>query len=89
MTTPPCPCFQGTCLSLLNQLLVSEDDNDYLRTIIKIPTAPLLQYLEPRPLQGAGQEDDSGCENNPNSRRDTMETRCTSAPHTYVSICGL
>ena len=60
-------------MSLLNQLLVSEDDNDYLRTIIKIPTAPLLQYLEARQQEGAGQEEDSGCENN--SRRDTMETR--------------
>ncbi len=38
---------QGTCLSLLNSLLVSEDDTDFLRTIIRIPTDPLLLYLEP------------------------------------------
>ena len=31
---------------LLNSLLVSDDDNDYLRTIVKIPCYPLLAFLE-------------------------------------------
>lgn len=43
----PCLCPQGTCLSLINGLLVSEDDSDFLRTIIRIPSKPLLCYLEP------------------------------------------
>lgn len=31
---------------ILNSLLVSDDDNDYLRTIAKIPCDPLLVFLE-------------------------------------------
>ena len=38
--------IQGTCLSILNSLLVNEDNNDYLKTIIRIPTQPLT-YLDP------------------------------------------
>ena len=32
---------------LLNSLLISDDDNDYLRTIVRIPSDPLLAFLEP------------------------------------------
>lgn len=61
-------------MSLLNNLLISEDDNDYLRTIIRIPTSPLLQYLETCDLG----EEDSGYEHNTHRHRDTtlsVETR--------------
>ncbi|KAL5463285.1 hypothetical protein EMCRGX_G032175 [Ephydatia muelleri] len=50
----------GTCLSILNTLLVTEDDNDYLKTIIRIPTQPLLAYLEP---PGGESDWDSGVDN--------------------------
>eukprot|EP00731_Ephydatia_muelleri_P039088 Em1092g1a len=50
----------GTCLSILNSLLVTEDDNDYLKTIIRIPTQPLLAYLEP---PGGESDWDSGVDN--------------------------
>ena len=59
--------FQGTCLTLLNGLLVSEDDSDFLRTIIRIPSKPLLHYLEP--TGDVTSESDSGCGN---LRRDTL-----------------
>ena len=49
--------IQGTCLSILNSLLVNEDDNDYLKTIIRISTQPLLTYLEP---SGGESDGDSG-----------------------------
>ena len=52
--------IQGTCLSILNSLLVNEDDNDYLKTIIRIPTQPLLAYLEP---PGGESDGDSGVDN--------------------------
>lgn len=39
--------WQGTCLNLLNSLLVSGDDNDYLKAIVRIPCDPLLVFLEP------------------------------------------
>eukprot|EP00731_Ephydatia_muelleri_P006237 Em0003g485a len=52
-TRDPVP---GMCLSILNSLLVNEDDNDYLKTIIRIPTQPLLAYLEP-----LGGESDGDC----------------------------
>lgn len=32
---------------LLNSLLVGDDDNDHLRTIVRIPCEPLLAFLEP------------------------------------------
>ena len=52
--------IQGTCLFILNSLLVNEDDNDYLKTIIRIPTQPLLAYLEP---PGGESDGDSGVDN--------------------------
>ena len=52
--------IQGTCLSILNSLLVNEDDNDYLKTIIRIPTQPLLAYFEP---PGGESDGDSGVDN--------------------------
>ena len=52
--------IQGTYLSILNSLLVNEDDNDYLKTIIRIPTQPLLAYLEP---PGGESDGDSGVDN--------------------------
>lgn len=51
-----CPS-QGTCLMLLNSFLVSDDDNDHLRTIVRIPCEPLLAFLEP-----SESDIDSGCE---------------------------
>ena len=60
--------MQGTCLSLLNGLLVSEDDSDFLRTIVRIPSKPLLQYLEPIIGDGVS-ESDSGYGN---LRRDAL-----------------
>ena len=39
--------LQGTCLALLGGLLISEDNEDYLPIIIKIPISPLLKFLEP------------------------------------------
>ena len=39
--------LQGTCMALLGGLLISEDNEDYLPTIIKIPILPLLKFLEP------------------------------------------
>ena len=65
-----CPSLlmQGTCLSLLNGLLVSEDDSDFLRTIVRIPSKPLLQYLEPIIGDGVS-ESDSGYGN---LRRDAL-----------------
>ncbi|KAL5502441.1 hypothetical protein EMCRGX_G009214 [Ephydatia muelleri] len=56
-TRDPVP---GMCLSILNSLLVNEDDNDYLKTIIRIPTQPLLAYLEPL---GGESDGDSGVDN--------------------------
>lgn len=70
---PPSP--QGTCLSLLNSLLVSEDDNNYLRTIIRIPTKPLLLYLESYDLSG---ESDSGYDNRHRDNSVSMTTRSNS-----------
>lgn len=49
---------QGTCLVLLNSLLISDDDNDYLRTIVRIPSEPLLAFLEP--TEGQHSDVDSG-----------------------------
>ena len=49
---------QGTCLSLLNSLLISEDDNDHLQKIIRVPSEPLLMYLEPYEMSGS--DADSG-----------------------------
>ncbi|XP_065910773.1 uncharacterized protein [Dysidea avara] len=43
----------GTCLVLLGGLLMGDDDEDYLPTIIKIPVSPLLKFLE-------SSENDSG-----------------------------
>lgn len=53
---------QGTCLSLLNGLLLSEDDSDFLRTIVRIPSKPLLHYLEPI-MGDVASESDSGIGN--------------------------
>ena len=59
---------QGTCLMLLNGLLVSDDNNDYLRTIAKLPCDPLLTFLEP-----CENESDSGVgSQNINSRSSTI-----------------
>ena len=66
---------QDTCLSLLNSLLVSEDDNDYLRTIIRIPPEPLLSYLEPYES-----DIDSGIEN---QHRDTSVSGTTRSSSDY------
>ena len=56
---------QGTCLSLLDSMLVSEEDNDQIQKIIRVPSRPLLLYLEP----GEGFSDnDSGIESRHLSR---------------------
>ena len=75
LTTSTLTPSQGTCLSLLNGLLVSEDDNDYLRTIIRIPSGPLLSYLEPYES-----DIDSGFEN---QRRDTSISGTTRSSSDY------
>jgi hypothetical protein len=54
-TRDPIP---GTCLSLLDNLLVSEEDNDHLQKIIRVPSEPLLMYLEPYEMSGS--DADSG-----------------------------
>lgn len=59
---------QGTCLMLLNSLIISDDNNDYLRTIAKLPCDPLLTFLEP-----SENESDSGVgSQNVNSRSSTI-----------------
>ena len=78
-----CTRAQGTCLFLLNSLLVSEDDNDYLRTIIRIPTKPLLLYLEPHDPSG---ESDSGYDNR---NRDTSVSTTTRSSSDAQESLGL
>ncbi|CAI8040309.1 hypothetical protein GBAR_LOCUS22470, partial [Geodia barretti] len=54
-TRDPIP---ATCLSLLNSLLICEDDSDHLQKIIRVPSEPLLMYLEPYEM--SGYDSDSG-----------------------------